>query len=1002
MANQGICKDISESEELVSELIQMIKSGKTDKFITLFSTVSGKSLESLANSTERRGYRLTLLILAVNTNQEPLCRFLLKNGADVNLGSTFNTTPLHFAANPRIDFKIMELLLQNGADPNVRNKKCDTALHYVCDEYQPHKAEILLKYHADVNVANYKGERPLHIVAQTLYKDINHSPFISEDADCVCVTIAKMLIKANADMNAQCNDNITALHHASVHKCTKLIGYLLDNGASVDILDMFGETPCQKVIQEEINQINSYETTVLGEDFFDSIETEIALAAFINKGSDINHANVYGETLLHKASILWPRVIDLIMNYGGDKNVKNNLGRNALHTSVIYSTNSSEERLENMKLNCKSLIKHGISVNEPDINGATALHHAVNIGSFEMTELLIDIGADVNLADRSGTVPLHIALALKGHGHEFMLLPLLLLSRGANIKAVDINGSTIAHYAAWYTGAPHTKAVKSPEYFDRSYTKNIYRDIGSTLQHDESVTGPNVVQALVSFGVGFNNEDDKGNTAITLASVIDNVSFLKSYKCALKNVSAINSDTSLEETSEREITASDVDKICRFLTNEMETGKSESELETENESDQNVQQPDNLKPIIHIPQYLEKYKAYHKNLVKHVSENPFFDRITHSEDANYLRENIHELVQVILRKITEKDQRFEAEAILSGSVSEGAKVGLPDEFDYICSLRNFDYITTVDEEDPERPPCFASLVINKKGPNPQSETQDFSAFFDGPFLEQNSVSSHFYQLLREVVHDPVIWSAFPRLLLHQEPKVEKGKIHSLSVKWRGWLIKDMVVSVDFVPAIPKRKWWPSNMRKSTLTTYEKVQSIGSLLIMKSDSSKRSQHEPVQGLAKFLRISFSETETYLLKTQNEEVRLGYKLAKYMIDHIPPWHTPEGYGGRVNTDSAGDLISSYMLKTCLFHLIENNTNCGPLVDEALPQLMKIQSWAYLIYDRLSEVMQETQGRRIHSFFIPEYNIISLEDYCSFNVRDQKRLMYIKLIRHLLESE
>ena len=81
-------------------------------------------------------------------------------------------------------------------------------------------------------------------------------------------------------------------------------------------------------------------------------------------------------------------------------------------------------------------------------NGITLLHMSVWLGARECTELLLDHGADVNAADRTGKTPLHLA-AWRNMGS----LSRLLLDRGANSDTLDSFGISPLHMAAMYNSA---------------------------------------------------------------------------------------------------------------------------------------------------------------------------------------------------------------------------------------------------------------------------------------------------------------------------------------------------------------------------------------------------------------------------------------------------------------------------------------------------------------------------------------------------------------------
>ena len=73
----------------------------------------------------------------------------------------------------------------------------------------------------------------------------------------------------------------------------------------------------------------------------------------------------------------------------------------------------------------------------------TPLILAADNGNMNMACLLLEKGAEPNMANENGVTPLHMA-ACRGHNHVVELL----LDRGANQNTVDANGSTPLLYAA--------------------------------------------------------------------------------------------------------------------------------------------------------------------------------------------------------------------------------------------------------------------------------------------------------------------------------------------------------------------------------------------------------------------------------------------------------------------------------------------------------------------------------------------------------------------------
>src|SRR5262249_34853057 len=83
----------------------------------------------------------------------------------------------------------------------------------------------------------------------------------------------------------------------------------------------------------------------------------------------------------------------------------------------------------------RSLIKPGVDVNAPGVDGTPALHWIVRIDDVETAKLLIRAGADVRLANRYGVRPLYLASA---NGNAEMIR--VLLEAGADPNTLDPGG----------------------------------------------------------------------------------------------------------------------------------------------------------------------------------------------------------------------------------------------------------------------------------------------------------------------------------------------------------------------------------------------------------------------------------------------------------------------------------------------------------------------------------------------------------------------------------
>jgi ankyrin repeat protein len=88
--------------------------------------------------------------------------------------------------------------------------------------------------------------------------------------------------------------------------------------------------------------------------------------------------------------------------------------------------------------------------------GQTALHLAAARGSFPFIKLLLDRGADIEAKDQFQYSPL-LTTVQNRHLHAFLCLA----QRGASLDCLDINGSSLVHWAAYVNDLEFLRMLKS-------------------------------------------------------------------------------------------------------------------------------------------------------------------------------------------------------------------------------------------------------------------------------------------------------------------------------------------------------------------------------------------------------------------------------------------------------------------------------------------------------------------------------------------------------------
>ena len=148
-------------------------------------------------------------------------------------------TPLHncgkFAQHP----ETAKLLIKHGAKVNFQNKYGYTPLHQAASNDDPSVSRILLENGADPNIKDRFGRAPLH---KAVEMDRRNS--------------AKLLIEhPETDINAQTNDNITALHQCSNYGYLEICRLLVEHGAILDLKNNYGQTALEIAEEKRKNEI---------------------------------------------------------------------------------------------------------------------------------------------------------------------------------------------------------------------------------------------------------------------------------------------------------------------------------------------------------------------------------------------------------------------------------------------------------------------------------------------------------------------------------------------------------------------------------------------------------------------------------------------------------------------------------------------------------------------------------------------------------------------------
>ena len=380
-----------------------------------------------------------------------LCAALLVSAGaphDAPAGSPAGSPPESPVADAamRGDVATVRELLQQGLDVNAAQGDGMTALHWAADRGDAELADMLVYAGADVRAVTRIGQyTPLHLAAR------RGSP-----------AILGSLIAAGSDVTALTgNSGATALHLAAAGGNPEAIAVLLDAGADPDAQEAeWGQTPLTfaaagnradaiRVLLERgaDPDITSRVVDLLEQEKLDRLarqrETEV-LEVFVGEGDE--------------ARAPTPGELQAAVRAGRE----------------VYAEGLPEEEEEEEEEDESDFSRLFLPPVEK-VGGLTPLLHAVRQGYVESTVALLDGGADIDRASTSDGTSALVMAAING---QFDLV-LLLIERGADPNiAAEVNGVSPLWAVINARWQPRTRF---PQPQERSLQRANYLEVARAL-----------------------------------------------------------------------------------------------------------------------------------------------------------------------------------------------------------------------------------------------------------------------------------------------------------------------------------------------------------------------------------------------------------------------------------------------------------------------------------------------------------------------------------------
>ncbi|MBM3771369.1 MAG: hypothetical protein FJW27_08800 [Acidimicrobiia bacterium] len=409
----------------------------------------------------------TPLHYAVQRDDVEMVDVLLKAGADAKAPNRYGATPL-FVACQNGNAAIIERLIKAGGDPNSKNPDGETALMTAARTGQVDAVKLLLASGADAKaVEGWRGQTALMWAAAE-----NHT------------SVVQTLIEAGADVNARSNGGFTPLLFAVRAGKKDVVNLLLAKGANPnDAIPAAGPRPGAPAAGPPPNAAATGGAigNAAGGRLSQAGDPLTQLFQVFNTGNRANGRTGPGTTALIMATLNGHfELAAELLDKGADPN-NAGPGWTALH-QVAWTRRPPIQhglpppvqtgKIDSLTL-AKKLLAHGANPNarmtrEPAdgarnvLNriGSTPFLQAAKLADIPYMKLLLEHKADPTITTLDGATPLMAAAGVgiwhtgesAGTNAEALEAAKLLVALGADVNAVDGNGDTALHGAA-YRGA---------------------------------------------------------------------------------------------------------------------------------------------------------------------------------------------------------------------------------------------------------------------------------------------------------------------------------------------------------------------------------------------------------------------------------------------------------------------------------------------------------------------------------------------------------------------
>lgn len=367
----------------------------------------------------------TPLMDAIFAKNAELIKILLDNGAKVDFINNAGNSPL-LAAIDMNDPNLVTVLINKGADVNCRTKGNDTLFMLIAKipDLNLEIAGILLAKGVPLDARNSKNQTALDIAIQM--KNTKLEKFLKNAQDVIDRKLADAFIRKNqSDMESLLK--IGANPNFKLVAGTTVFLEAIDAGMSAHII--------KKMIDHGANVKDKHYWKGRGRPamhlaVFNKESSEI-IELLSKKGADVNEEDDKGVTALNKACQNGKlESVKTLLKLGADPN---HIAKVGLSSPLIDAMSTGN--IEIIEL----LLKKGVTVNQVDEQGESALTWSIDNNNPKIVEMLLANGADAKHVTKNQETALTLLANMPAGNVE---IAKMLLLQGAPLNAKNNKGET--------------------------------------------------------------------------------------------------------------------------------------------------------------------------------------------------------------------------------------------------------------------------------------------------------------------------------------------------------------------------------------------------------------------------------------------------------------------------------------------------------------------------------------------------------------------------------